>query len=474
MDTTDKKRWTVLAVVVLMSFMSCLDASIVNIALPTIRESLSAKMADVEWAVTAYLMTICATILIFGRLGDLRGKTRIFRAGAVIFTIGSLACGMSESLATLVAFRVLQGVGAAAYMANNQGIITATFKPGERGRALGILATAVALGTMLGPVAGGLIVATFNWRFIFFINIPLGMIACIAGAAVLPKEEVRHERFDCAGAGLFLVFILALIGGLTFGQTLGFSDYRVIASLVASIPAAVAFILVEKRTLAPILKPALFRNRQFSVGIACAIISYVCLNASVIILPFYLQIAHGLDPARTGFIMMVSPLVVALLSPVSGVMTDRLGAEGPSFAGLALMCAGFLLMGTLNATTPIPLAIACFVILAVGQGFFQPSNNTLIMSSVSRNELGVAGSVNSLSRNVGQALGVTAGTTLLYLLMSRKAGYAVFDYVPGRNDVFIYAMKRVYAALALFCLIGASFTFARFRLSGKKTAALFR
>ena len=463
MNIPDRKKWTVLATVVLMSFMSCLDASIVNIALPTIRASLSVKMADVEWTITAYLMTICATILIFGRLGDLRGKTGVFQFGVVIFTLGSLACGMSKTLTSLVAFRVLQGIGAAAYMANNQGIITQTFQPGERGKALGILATAVATGTMLGPVVGGLIVSSFDWRCIFFINVPLGVFSFIAGIAVLPKEQGHKERFDAAGAACFLIFILSLIGGLTFGQTLGFSDARVKASLIAAFPAAIAFLLIEKRTAEPILNLGLFRNRNFSVGLGCAIISFICMNASIIILPFYLQLAHGLDPARTGIIMMVSPLIVAALSPVSGILTDKFGAEGPSFAGLTLMCAGFAFMGYLDVATPIPIALVFFAILAIGQGFFQPANNTLIMSSVPRSALGVAGSVNSLSRNVGQAFGVTIGTTILYILMSRKAGYAVIDYIPGKNGIFIYAMHRVYGTLAALSLFGATLTFVRLR-----------
>ena len=205
--TKASSRWVICIVVILMTFMSCLDSSIVNIALPAMSAELKSPMSSIEWVVTAYLVAISATILAFGRLGDMHGKARVFQWGTVIFTLSSLGCGLSHSLPALVLWRIAQGIGAAAYMANNQGIIAQTFEPGERGRALGMLGSSVALGNMLGPAVGGAIVTGHAWNGIFFINVPLGLLAMVTGRCVLPKEARRGGTLDVPGAILFGGFV---------------------------------------------------------------------------------------------------------------------------------------------------------------------------------------------------------------------------------------------------------------------------
>jgi EmrB/QacA subfamily drug resistance transporter len=452
-----------LCVVVMMSFMSCLDASIVNIALPVMREKLNTTMAGIEWVVTAYLMAICATILVFGRLGDLLGKGRVFQWGTVIFTASSLACGLCPNLPALAVCRCLQGIGAAAYMSNNQGIITQSFPQNERGKALGFLASSVALGTMLGPALGGLVIANLSWHWIFFINVPLGIFAFFAGLKVLPKEESRKERFDVPGSAFFAAFVVLAIAGVTFGQTRGFADPAILVALVAAAGSLALFVAREKRTDSPLLDLRVFSNGQFTLALICAFLSFVCINASNILIPFYLQDTRGFNPALAGLIMMVSPLVTTFFAPVSGSLADRIGPQKPSFIGLAFLGAGFVLMTLLGTGTPWFLIVAFLLVMAFGQSLFQPSNNTIIMSSVPKNQLGVAGSVNALARNLGLITGVTLSTTLLYGLMSASAGKSVIDYPAGNDALFVQATGVIYLALALVTFVGAVLTFVRMK-----------
>lgn len=456
-------KWMTLCVVVMMSFMSCLDSSIVNIALPVMREKLNTTMAGIEWVVTAYLMAICATILVFGRLGDLLGKGQVFQWGTIIFTASSLACGLCPNLPALAVCRCIQGIGAAAYMSNNQGIITQSFPLNERGKALGFLASSVALGSMLGPAIGGLVIAKFSWHWIFFINVPLGVFAFFAGLKVLPREERRHEPFDVAGATLFGAFVILAIAGVTFGQTRGFTDPAILITLVAAAGSLVLFVARGKKTTTPLLDFKVFANGQFTLALVCAFLSFVCINASSILIPFYLQDTRGFNPAIAGLIMMVSPLITMFLSPVSGSLADRIGPQKPSFIGLTLLGLGFALMTLLGTGTPLPLIVAYLVVMACGQCLFQPSNNTIIMSSVPRNQLGVAGSVNALARNLGLITGVTLSTTLLYGLMSASAGRTVTDYPVGNDALFVQATGAIYLALALVTFTGAILTFVRMR-----------
>lgn len=465
--TVYKNKWSILFVVVMMSFMSCIDSSIVNIALPVMSKKMCVSMASVEWVIVSYVMTICSIILIFGRLGDIKGKSKVFKYGMIIFTAASLMCGLTNNLITLVIFRIIQGIGAAAYMANNQGIITQVFPQSERGKALGILASFVALGTMIGPPLGGFIVSLLSWNYIFLINVPLGIIGIILGTKVLPKVESTSEKIDIKGAVLFFAAIIFLFSSLTFGQEAGYSNPFIIAGFILSIISFISFLTLESKSKNPLLQLEIFKNSLFSLSLLCAFVSFVCLSASGILIPFYLQDTLKLTPMVAGFIMMVQPLIVTILSPFSGDLSDKAGSEIITLLGLIFTSIGFLLMSFLNQKSSITFVIGFVSVIALGNALFQPSNNSLIMSSVPKNKLGIAGSVNSLTRNLGQIFGVTLATSFLYACMSHKIGYHITDYIIGRDDVFIYAMSWVYIILLVICGLGTALT--GFRLYRSKS-----
>lgn len=471
-DRIFKNRWLILFNVVLMTFMACLDSSIVNVALPKMSEKLNVTMAAIEWVVTSYLIIISATILIFGRLGDIKGKTRIFKFGVVLFTIGSLMCGITSSLPFLVVARVIQAIGAAGTMSTSQGIITQVFPNNERGRALGISGTFVALGTMVGPPLGGFIVA-LRWEYIFLINVPIGILTFFMALRILPKAETQlGEKLDLRGSILFIIAVVLMFGSITQGQTVGYTDPMIITGFVISIVALILFIILERKITAPLLHLSIFENKLFSLSIFCGFISFIAISCPNIIQPFYLQYAQKLSSSVTGLFMMIYPLVLAIVAPVSGYLSDKIGSEFLTFLGLMFTSTGLFLMSTLTQYSSLALLVVFVIIMSIGNGLFQSPNNSLIMSTVPKNKLGIAGSVNALIRNLGMVFGISLSTTLLYNRMSSKAGVHVVDYVPGRDDIFIYGMRWVYIVAAIICISGAALTaFRLYSMRQRKKAA---
>ncbi len=468
-NSVNKNRWLILIVVVLVTFMSTLDGSIVNVALPVMAKSLGVTSAGVQAVVTSYLIVIVAFILVFGRLGDLIGKTKIFKIGIVLFTIGSLFCGITGSLTVLVLARVLQAIGAAACMANNQGIITETFPASERGRALGMTGTFVALGSLIGPPLGGLIVGAASWQYIFLINVPIGIIILFLAFKIFPKEAPKAGgKFDGAGALLFMFAIVPLFASLGKIQELGLTDPIVLLGFFISAISFAAFIKVEKRLESPLLQLEIFKNKLFSLSIFCSFLSFVAIFCANIIQPFYLQDVMNYSPASTGLLLMTSPLLLAVVAPMSGHLSDKIGSEILTFIGLTVTSVALMFMSTLNEQSTAISMIVFIAAMSIGNGLFQSPNNSLVMSTVPRHKLGVAGSINGLVRNMGMVCGIALSTNLLYNRMSYKIGYHVTDYVAGRNDAFIYGMRIVYMTAAAVCMLGAVLT--AYRLL-KKSAA---
>ena len=458
-----KDRWWILLIVVLSPFMATLDSSIVNVALPVVANDLSVDMASIEWVITSYLIVIAGTILVFGRLGDIKGKTFVFKWGFVIFTLGSLLCGIVSTLPMLIIARVVKGIGGAATMANSQGIITHIFPSNERGKALGINATAVALGTMIGPPLGGFIVSAFKWQYIFLINVPVGIIAIATAMFILPKSTRVNESVDFKGAILFGTAIALTFYTLSKGQQIGYSNYMILTAFAVAILLLILFILLETRIKHPLLDLAIFRNTLFSLSITTAFISYLSMGSVSIIQPFYLQNVLKLTPAATGLVMMIYPLVLSVAAPISGHLSDKIGSELLTFVGLCFTVTGLFLMSTLNEYSTIGIMAVFLAILAIGNGLFQSPNNSLVMSTAPKEKLGIAGSINAFVRNLGMAAGVAVSTAILYNTMSGRLGVKVSGYVVGREDIFVYGMRYVYVTAGIICIVGAFMTAVRIR-----------
>lgn len=465
----NRERWLILAVVLIGPFMSTLDSSIVNVALPTMAEKLGVGMGAIQWVVTSYLIVISSTILMFGRIADLKGKKFVYQYGFLTFSIGSLFCGISGSITTLIISRIVQAVGAAMIMSCSQGIITSVFPGNERGRALGLSGTTVALGTMIGPPLGGVMVGLFNWESIFLINVPIGIIAFILGIKLLPKDNKKHgESFDLLGGILFSISIITLFWAMLSAESMGWTNRYILLSFLAALVSFIIFYFWEKKAEHPMVDFTLFHNNLFTVSIICAFISFLVIFCTNIIHPFYLQNAIKTSPEQAGLLMMVYPISIALIAPLSGYLSDKIGGEVLTLLGLILTAAGLLLMSTFTLNSSYLSIIIRAAVLGIGNGLFQSPNNSLIMSTAPKHKLGIAGSINGLTRNLGMVFGISFSLTLLYNRMSAKIGYSVDSFVPGREDVFIYAMRFVYITAAAICLLGIILTLFRLVESRKE------
>ncbi|HCM89207.1 MULTISPECIES: MFS transporter [Vagococcus] len=462
-EKTLKYRWFSLAAIGLFTFMSTLDGSIVNIALPTISEDIGVPMNQSEWVVSVYLMAICVFLLFFGKIGDSIGKIKIFKIGTIVFVVGSFLCGIPGNLNLLLISRVVQAIGASMTMATGTGIITEIFPASERGRALGLIGSFVSLGAIAGPGVGGVILSHFDWSYIFWINVPVGIITLMFGWYFLPKQEQKsNESIDFVGFILFAFFILLFFGGIFLGQEKGFTQPLILGMIGVSLVTLWLFYRYELKQEKPLVQLKLFSNKMFSVSLFTALLIFVTNFFANVINPFYLQNVLGLEAKTAGFLMMVFPLVMIVGAPLSGYLTDKKGPHMITLIGLVLLTLGQIGYLVLGENSPVFLFVIIMALVGAGNAMFQAPNNTIIMSSVEKSEYGIAGSLNSLARNLGMVIGISLSTTILYQSMSSEVGEKVVGYVEGRPDVFVYGMHITYILSFGICLFATVITGWRF------------
>lgn len=464
-----KNRWWILISVAMFTFMSTLDSSIVNIALPTISKSMKVPMNQAEWVVSIYLIVVCACLLLFGKIGDSWGKIKVYRIGTVIFTIGSLLCGFNHSLGFLLFGRVIQGIGASMTMATNSGIVTEVFPLAERGRALGAIGAFVSLGSIAGPGIGGLILARFSWSYIFWINIPVGLLTILIGEKFLPKDLTKSgEKIDGLGFITFAITIMSFFGGVFLGQERGFIHTLPLTLFAVAIIAAICFFNVENRKAQPLIKFSIFKNKIFTMSLLTAVLIFASNFFVNVVIPFYLQSARGLSASYAGLLMMVFPILMVIGSPLSGYLTDRIGPQKLVMTGLIMLAVTQIMYVFMNDTTPIWYYVAATALMGFGNALFQSPNNTMVMSSVTRDDLGVAGSMNAFARNLGMVFGIALATTILFKGMSFKMGERVTNYITGRPEIFIFGMRVTFIVSTLICLSALVLTLIRFRKESKQ------
>lgn len=463
-----RHRWLILTITVLCPFMATIDSSIINVALPVLADKLHVDSSRIAWITAIYLLGQVATLLFFGRLGDIKGLSRVFQCGVALFTAGSFLCSLSSSFSMLLVARVVQALGASATLSNTHAIITRTFDGKERGRALGINGSLVALGYLIGPSLGGFILSVADWHFMFWINVPFGIAVLASGLHFLPKGHGSGGKLDWTGNLLFAVAMLSFFIALQAVGSRSWENGWVLLLFVVSTCALFAFIVRQQHTDIPLVDLSIFKNKWFTISLFCAFASYVAISAYNLLMPFYLEDVRHLSPFVAGLFMSIYPLIVMLLSPMSGILSDRIGTERLTFIGLLFYAAGLLLLATLDTDT-FMLAIACFLLLmSVGNGLFQSPNNIIVMSSLPREHLGIGGSLNALARTVGQSTGIAITNAILYAGMSLRLGRTVIDFAEGDEHAFLFGMHGAYITAVLICLLGLAATAARLYFQKRK------
>jgi EmrB/QacA subfamily drug resistance transporter len=486
-DTTAQKeseehagKWAILAIVAVGVFMATLDSSIVNISLPKIASYFNVPLSGaVEWVIIAYLVATAAILLTAGRLADMIGRKTVWLTGLLLFTAGSALCGAAPSLIVLIASRIFQGLGGALLMAVSPALLVSAFPPHERGRALGLNAVTVALGISVGPTLGGLITASLTWRWIFYVNVPIGIIGILATLRVLTERTHRSPgRFDPLGALLLAVGLAALTGGLSFGQEIGWTSPLLIGLLAVGIIALAMLPFVEKRAPNPIIDFAMFRNRVFFSANISLVLSFLALFAVSFMLPFYLEELRGFPTELAGVLMTPLPIVIAVVAPISGSLADRIGTRWLAAGGLTIACIGLVLISQLTEHSSIFDIVWRLVFTGIGQAIFQSPNNSALLGSAPRNQQGSASGFLATGRTMGQSLSVALSGAIFAGLGGADAGLLLAanhsQVVPGQLVALQHTFTSSFQATFIVCACIAAIGIFTSLVRGKEEKATAR
>ncbi|MFC5568740.1 MFS transporter [Lysobacter yangpyeongensis] len=443
-----------LAGLALTMLLSSLGTSIANVALPTLMRDLHASFQAVQWVVLAYLLAVTTLIVSVGRLGDVVGRRRLMLAGIGLFTAASIACGSASGLGMLVAARAAQGLGAAVMMTLTMALVGDAVPASRAGSAMGFLGTTSAIGTALGPSLGGLLIASFGWRSIFLVNLPLGVAALLLVYRCLPADRAATARpsFDLPGSALLVLTLAAYALSMTLGR--GRFDATNGALLLVALGGAVLFVPVESRMRAPLVRPGLFRDRVLGTGFAMSSLVTTVAMTTLVVGPFYLSGALRLESAGVGLVMTAGPLVAAVAGVPAGRCVDRFGTHRTTIAGLAVMALGASALAFVSPSTGIVGYVVPLVSVTAGFAIFQAANNTAVMTGVDAGQRGVVSGLLNLSRN----LGLITGASMMGAIFASASGTrdiataGVAAVVSGTHAAF--AVAALFVAVALLLAAG--------------------
>ena len=430
-------KWKAFSVTSVGAMMAAVDGTIVLLALFPIAGDLHSSYVTIIWVVIAYLLATTAFVLSFGRISDIYGRKRMYNIGFVIFTIGSLLSGLAMTGLSLVGFRALQWVGAAMLSANSFAILSEAFPARERGRAFGINSIVWGAGSVLGIVLGGVIITVTSWRFIFLINVPIGILGTLWAYRTLRESKVsdfRHETLDIPAALLFTVGLVALLFGVTWGLLYGWRVAPTLAALALSPILFATFVAWELRVADnPIVDFEFFRNRTFSFSVLSALLQSLALFSVNFLLIFYLEGIYGLSVLNAAFLIVPMAVAGAVAGPFGGVLTDRVGARYVATTGVLIQAAALLVLSRLTVSTPLLTVALLETGFGVGGGLFWPANTSAIMSSSPHGRYGAASGVMNTLRNTGMVLSFALGLTLITSAIAPSIVYALFiGKFPGK------------------------------------------
>jgi EmrB/QacA subfamily drug resistance transporter len=407
-ELSRRRRLLVLTVCCSSLFIVGLDATIVNIALPSIQRDLHAPLSGLQWTVDAYTLVVASFLILAGSTGDRVGRRRTFQVGLATFTLGSLLCSLAPSLGWLVAFRAMQAIGGSMLNPVALSIIANTFTDDrERARALGIWGAVFGLSMALGPVVGGVLVATVGWRGIFWVNIPVGIAAIVATALAVPESRAAHgRRVDPVGQVLIIITLASLTYAIIEGPRYGWGSATILGLFGVSAAAAAALVIYEPRREEPLLDLRFFRSAPFTGAVVIAITAFSALAGFLFLNTLYLQDARHLSALHAGLYTLPMAAMTVLLAPLSGRITGQRGPRIPLLVAGVMTTAGALLMSGVTATTPVAWLMLAYIVLGIGNGMVNPPISNTAVSGMPRSQAGVAAAVASTSRQVGGSLGV--------------------------------------------------------------------
>ncbi len=461
-------KWIVLSVTTIGALMAAIDSTIVILGLPDMMVKLHADLVEMIWVIMAYILVSTVFLLTFGRVADILGRVRMYNLGFVVFTIGSALCGFSTTATQLIFFRLIQGSGAAMMVVNSVAIITEVFPPNERGKALGINAITFSFGGVAGPILGGLILTFADWRWIFFINVPVGIFGAIWGYRALKEMSIRNggEKFDIIGAISFSVGLTALLIALTLGIQFSFTSTPIILLFCLFLVGVGIFLWWERRAESPVLDFSLFTNRIYNFSVLSAMLQSLALFAVNFLIVFYLQGVLGYDPLKAALLLIPLPVMTSVIAPLGGVIADRIGARIPATIGLIIQGAALVWFMQLTPTTPYWQIAVGLGLMGFGGGLFYPPNTSAAMNASPENRLGIASGTLATLRQAGM---VTSFALSLAVAASSLPRDVMMDLFVGNNvtlgsapmQAFVTGMHSAFLVSTVLVLIAAAISFVR-------------
>jgi EmrB/QacA subfamily drug resistance transporter len=446
--------------------LSSLGTSIANVALPTLARAFSASFQQVQWIVLAYLLAITTLIVSVGRLGDITGRRRLLLAGILLFTAASILCGIAPTLRLLIFARAAQGLGAAIMMALTMAFVGETVPRAKIGSAMGLLGTMSAIGTALGPSLGGVLIAGVSWRAVFLVNVPLGILTLFLAHRHLPVDlpgpKADWAGFDNPGTLLLALTLAAYALAMTMGR--GSFGSLNLALLLAAVVGVGLFLLAETRAASPLIRLSMFRDPVLSASLATSALVSTVMMATLVVGPFYLSRALGLDAAMVGLVLSAGPLVAALTGVPAGRLVDRCGAMRMTLVGLIGLAAGAVILSMLPATLGIPGYTAPMVVITGGYALFQTANNTAVMTDIRPEQRGVIAGMLNLSRN----LGLITGASVMGAVFAFAS--ATTDITTARPAAVAAGMRITFAVAAMLIVVALAIAAETYRRTWRHRA----
>ncbi len=424
-------KWWAYGAVAIGMFLSVMDQSGINIALPQISEHFSADIPTVQWITLGYSLATSAMLMPMGRLSDMIGRKRVYLIGYAGFIVLAFVGGLSQSLGFLIAAKVLQGIASAGVQANSMALITEVFPSNERGKAMGLYMTIIGTGAISGPILGGLIVSSFGWRWVFFAGIPIGILAMVSASLILKgfnaqqTAGTRRGSFDWIGAALSSAALVVFLLAMTNGWKVGWTSAPIVAGFVASVVMLAAFIIWELRVSDPMLDLSLFSSRVFSLAISARFVQFMGGSAIFFLMPFYLIQGLGYEASRAALLMIPGSLCMAIVSPLAGRLSDRLGTKWLAAAGAIFSAAGMLNLSLLSIESPAWQIMLGIFLSGLGMATFSSPNTSAIMGSLTPEKYGIVSGFVNLARTAANVTGVAISTTFVTITM------ASYGYEPS-------------------------------------------
>ena len=456
-------KWWVFSTIAIGTFLSVVDHGSVLVALPNIERHFGSDLPSVQWIVVGYALAISVLILPMGRLGDIIGRKQVYIGGMVIFVVAAALAGVSPNLSSLIAAKIFQGVGSAMVQSAGIAMVITSFPGTERGKALGTHLSVVGAGVIAGPAIGGLLVSAFEWRSVFFANVPVGIFTIFISMLILPlakpeppAEGEARQRFDWGGAvfsGLALLGFLLVVGN---GDRLGWTSGLIVSGAIATVLVSAAFVWWELHFPTPMLDLSLFKRKLVSFGVAAGWFSFLGSSASRFMMPFYMQRVLELSPREVGLLLIPPAMCMVLLGPISGRLSDRFGSRGLTVGGLTVSAVAWVIMATsLTEFSPKLLIVVLLMAQSAGTALFNSPNNSSILSAVERSQYGVVSALTQLVRNSANVTSIAIATTVVVATMGARGVEPSLDAVnPDVAEAFVAGLKWAFWMMAGLLSVG--------------------